>query len=102
MHFVIAIYAGIGAWLERLGGMGLFLLGFADNSIIPMPGSMDALTVILSAHQKGWWPYYASMATLGGILGGYTTYALGAKSSEAALEKKLPRNKAKRIYKLSI
>jgi membrane protein YqaA with SNARE-associated domain len=100
VHLVTVIYAGIGAWLERLGGMGLVLLGFADNSVIPMPGSMDALTVILSAHQKGWWPYYASMATLGGILGGYATYALGAKSGEAALEKKLPRKKSQRIYNL--
>jgi membrane protein YqaA with SNARE-associated domain len=94
------LYLTIGAWLERLGGLGLILLGFADNSVIPMPGSMDALTVILSAHQKTWWPYYALMATIGGVVGGYATYALGEKSSEAALEKKLPRKKAERIYKL--
>jgi len=36
------------AWLERLGGLGLILLGLADNSPIPLPGSMDVLTVILS------------------------------------------------------
>lgn len=87
----------ITAWLERLGGVGLVLLGFADNSVIPMPGSMDALTVVLSAHQKNWWPYYAIMATIGGVLGGYTTYALGAKGGEAALEKRLHKKKAERI-----
>jgi membrane protein YqaA with SNARE-associated domain len=100
VHFVALIYAGIGGWLERLGGVGLILLGFADNSVVPMPGSMDALTIILSAHQKGLWLYYAAMATVGGIVGGYATYALGAKSTEAALEKKLPKKKAQRIYKL--
>src|SRR5438105_3218603 len=52
-------------WLERLGGAGLILLGLADNSVVPLPGSMDALTVILSAHEKTWWPYYAAMATIG-------------------------------------
>ncbi len=88
------------AWLERLGGLGLILLGLADNSVVPMPGSMDALTIVLSAHQKAWWPYYAVMATIGGVVGGYTTYALGAKGGEAAIEKKLPKKKADRIYKI--
>jgi membrane protein DedA with SNARE-associated domain len=86
--------------LERLGGVGLILLGLADNSVVPMPGSMDALTIVLSAHQKGWWPYYAIMATIGGIVGAYVTYELGFKSGEQALEKKVSKKKAERIYKL--
>jgi membrane protein YqaA with SNARE-associated domain len=97
---LVLVLVTIGAWLERLGGLGLVLLGLADNSVIPMPGSMDALTVVLAAHQKDWWPYYAAMATVGGIVGGYATYALGAKSGEGALEKKLPKKKAQRIYNL--
>jgi len=94
------ILLSIGSWLERLGGVGLILLGLADNSVVPMPGSMDALTIVLSAHQKSWWPYYAIMATIGGIVGAYVTYGLGFKSGEQALEKKLPKKKAERIYKL--
>ncbi|MFL6311973.1 MAG: YqaA family protein [Terriglobales bacterium] len=94
------ILLSLGSWLERLGGVGLILLGLADNSIVPMPGSMDALTIVLSAHQKSWWPYYAVMATIGGIVGAYVTYGLGFKSGEQALEKKLPKKKAERIYKL--
>jgi len=86
------------SWLERLGGVGLILLALADNSVVPLPGSMDALTVILSAHQKNWWPYYAVMATIGGLTGGYVTYALGRKGGKEALEKKLPKPKAEKIY----
>jgi len=96
----LLILLSIGSWLERLGGVGLILLGLADNSVVPMPGSMDALTIVLSAHQKSWWPYYAIMATIGGIVGAYVTYGLGFKSGEQALEKKLPKKKAERIYKL--
>lgn len=86
------------SWLERLGGVGLVLLGVADNSVVPMPGSMDALTVVLSAHQKDWWPYYAIMATIGGLVGGYMTYELGRKGGKEALEKKLPKRKAEKVY----
>jgi membrane protein YqaA with SNARE-associated domain len=96
----LLILLSIGSWLERLGGIGLILLGLADNSVVPMPGSMDALTIVLSAHQKSWWPYYAVMATIGGIVGAYVTYGLGFKSGEQALEKRLPKKKAERIYKL--
>ncbi len=98
MRFLLLL--SLGAWLERLGGLGLILLGFADNSVVPLPGSMDALTIILAAHQREWWAYYAAMATIGGVVGGYTTYALGEKSTEAALEKKLPKAKAERFYRL--
>jgi membrane protein YqaA with SNARE-associated domain len=94
------ILLSLGSWLERLGGLGLILLGLADNSVVPLPGSMDALTIVLSAHEKSWWPYYAVMATIGGIVGAYVTYGLGFKSGEEALEKKLPKKKAERIYRL--
>jgi membrane protein YqaA with SNARE-associated domain len=96
----LVILLSLGSWLERLGGLGLILLGLADNSVVPMPGSMDALTILLSAHQRSWWPYYAIMATIGGIVGAYVTYGLGFKAGEHALEDKLPKKKAERIHKL--
>ena len=96
----LIILLSLGSWLERLGGLGLILLGVADNSVVPMPGSMDALTIVLSAHQRSWWPYYAVMATIGGIVGAYVTYGLGFKSGEHALEKQVSKKKADRIYKL--
>jgi membrane protein YqaA with SNARE-associated domain len=86
------------SWLERLGGIGLILLALADNSVVPLPGSMDALTIILSAHEKTWWPYYAVMAAIGALTGGYVTYALGSRGGKESLEKKLSKHQAERIY----
>jgi hypothetical protein len=36
-------------WIYQLGGLGFIPLGLIDNSIIPLPGSMDVLTIFLSA-----------------------------------------------------
>jgi hypothetical protein len=52
-------------WVHHLGGLGLIVLGLIDSSVIPIPGSMDALTIILAAKQRTLWPYFAFMATLG-------------------------------------
>ncbi|MFZ0143853.1 MAG: hypothetical protein WAL08_05815, partial [Candidatus Sulfotelmatobacter sp.] len=59
--------------LRHLGGIGLILLGLADNSVVPLTGSMDVLTIWLAARHLEPWPYYGLMATLGAVLGGYIT-----------------------------
>ena len=85
-------------WLRRLGGPGLILLGLADNSFIPMPGSMDMLTIVLAAHHRPWWWYYAFMATLGSVIGGYVTYRIGRKGGKEYVESRFPKNKVERVY----
>jgi membrane protein DedA with SNARE-associated domain len=85
-------------WARRLGGLGLVLLGLVDNSPVPLPGSMDALTMVLATQERAWWPYYAVMATLGSLIGAYMAYALGAEGGEELLEKKLPKKRAEKIY----
>lgn len=91
---VQVIATTVWGWLQHLGGSGLILLGFVDNSPLPLPGGMDALTVILAADQKRWWWYYAIMATIGGVLGGYITFSVARKGGKEELEKKLSRTKA--------
>lgn len=86
-------------WLHRLGGPGLILLGLADNSVIPLPGSMDVFTIILAANHPEWWFYYSAMATLGAVLGGYLTYRLGREGGKETLEKKISKQKAEKVYK---
>jgi membrane protein YqaA with SNARE-associated domain len=85
--------------LRHLGGVGLVLLGLADNSLIPLTGSMDVLTIWLAARHREPWPYYAFMATLGAVIGGYITYALARKGGEKAMERKLPKKRAAQVRK---
>ena len=50
-------------WIFHLGGLGFIPRGLLDSSVIPLPGSMDVLTIVLSAGNRGLGLYYALMAT---------------------------------------
>jgi membrane protein YqaA with SNARE-associated domain len=80
--------------LRHLGGVGLILLGVADNSAVPLTGSMDVLTIWLAARHREPWPYYAVMATVGAVIGGYITYSLARKGGKETMERKLSKKKA--------
>jgi membrane protein YqaA with SNARE-associated domain len=101
MAFHLSPLLAVPIWhrLRRLGGPGLVLLGVADNSIIPLTGSMDVLTIWLAARHHEPWPYYAFMATLGAVIGGYITYALARKGGKETMERKLSRKRAAQVSK---
>lgn len=85
-------------WLVHLGALGFIPLGLIDSSIIPLPGSMDVLTIILAARNEQLWLYYAVMATLGSVLGGYVTYRLARKGGKESLERRVSARTLKRVY----
>jgi membrane protein YqaA with SNARE-associated domain len=99
MLFHLHPLLGMSVWrhLRRMGGPGLVLLGVADNSVIPLTGSMDVLTIWLAARHLHPWPYYAAMATLGAVIGGYITYALARKGGKETMERKLSKRRAKKV-----
>ncbi len=99
LALLLAVVSGWG-WIVRLGGAGLILLGLIDNSVIPVPGSIDVLTIVLAAHRKEWWWYYAIMATIGSLAGAYLTFRLGRKGGEETLEKKVPKGEVERVYRI--
>jgi membrane protein YqaA with SNARE-associated domain len=95
----VLLTSDIWKWLLRLGGPGLIVLGLIDSSVIPTPGGMDVLVVLLTAHHREWWPYYGAMATIGSVLGGFVTYRLAQKGGKAGLEKKIGKKRSQIVYK---
>jgi membrane protein YqaA with SNARE-associated domain len=87
-------------WIFHLGGLGFIPLGLLDNSVIPLPGSMDVLTIVLSARKQGLWLYYALMATIGSVIGGYVTYRLARKGGKETLERKFPARTLEKVYRI--
>jgi membrane protein DedA with SNARE-associated domain len=87
-------------WIFHLGGLGFIPLGLLDSSAVPLPGSMDVLTIFLSGGTPRLWVYYAVMATVGSVIGGYVTYRLARKGGKETLERKFPARRLAKVYKI--
>jgi membrane protein YqaA with SNARE-associated domain len=85
-------------WAIRLGVPGLFLVSAIDASIFPLavPGSTDLLLLWLVSHNGNPW-LLASSAIAGSVCGAYTTWTIGKKGGEPALERFVPRRILERI-----
>src|SRR4030088_2509445 len=59
---------------------------------------MDVTTILLAAHNRNMWIYYAIMATTGSVLGGYLTYRMARKGGKETLEKRFSKKKTARVY----
>jgi membrane protein YqaA with SNARE-associated domain len=87
-------------WIYHLGGVGFIPLGLLDASIIPVPGSMDVLTIVLAARDGELWFYYALMATAGSVIGGVVTYRLARKGGKEMLARRFSARTLKKVYAL--
>ncbi|HVB33155.1 MAG TPA: VTT domain-containing protein [Patescibacteria group bacterium] len=88
-------------WLRTLvgslGGLGLFVIGFFDSSILSFPFVNDLLLIQFTIHDPRLMPYYVMMATLGSLAGCYWLYFL-AKKGGAAMYRRSAGSRAERIH----
>jgi membrane protein YqaA with SNARE-associated domain len=92
----------VSKWIElliRFGWAGIVVLGIVDASVLPLPGSLDLLTIVLAAHKHEYWLLYAIAAWVGSVGGGYLTYRIGQKGGKELLQKKVPKKSLQRVYK---
>ena len=87
--------------LPQLGPIGEVVLGIADASVIPTPGSLDILIILLMAGAPQHWWMFVLAATLGSSIGAYITYGIGLKGGKEGLEKRIPERKLRRVYQWS-
>jgi membrane protein YqaA with SNARE-associated domain len=89
-------------WVVHLGALGLFVVSFLDGSIIPLaiPGSTDLLLLWLVSHGSN--PLLmAPCALAGGLAGAWTTWRLGKKGGEKAIERYVSPRLQKRMQEWS-
>ena len=53
------------------------------------PTSLRTGIILLTARDREKWWYYAIMAVIGAVVGGYVTYRLAKKGGKEGLEKKI-------------
>jgi membrane protein YqaA with SNARE-associated domain len=101
-HTVSAQRSPLLRWLVSLGGLGLFVVGIVDSSVIPLPlpGSTDLLLLLLTAHRRttvlsAVWLAFCAFA--GSMVGGYLTWTAGHKGGEVALARYVPKRFLGRI-----
>jgi membrane protein YqaA with SNARE-associated domain len=83
--------ASVPHWLIYPGALGLFVVAVVESSVIPLtlPGSTDLLLLWLVASGGDPWTL-AAIAIAGSLLGGYSTWEVGRKGSNAALSRYVP------------
>ena len=75
------------AFATGLGAPGLFLTSFLDSSVLSFPVINDLLLIELSIQRPARMPLYASMATLGSVLGCVLLFFIAEKGGEALFHK---------------
>ena len=94
----LIIAGSVLAKVRALGPIGEILLGLADASVVPTPGSLDILVILLVAGSPHQWWIFVVAATVGSTLGAYVTYRIGFKGGKEGLAKRLPEKKLKNVY----
>lgn len=77
----------LGAAAGALGAPGLFVISFLDSSFLTFPIINDGLLVDLSIKHPARMPLYATMATLGSVLGCVVLFYVAEKGGETLFHK---------------
>jgi membrane protein YqaA with SNARE-associated domain len=90
-------------WLQTTvassGGVGLFVIAFLDSTFLPFPSVNDLLLMGLSIARPSRMFYYATMSTLGSVVGCILLYEIAKKGEEAAFHQRVgPRGAAIRHW----
>jgi membrane protein YqaA with SNARE-associated domain len=85
-HITSAL-AAVKDFLIAYGAFGLFSIALLDSALIPLPGGVDVVMILLSKGRPGLMLVYAAGATLGSVIGCVILYYISQKAGRRALER---------------
>ena len=94
--------AGLGKlshWLLAFGPFGLLAIAFLDSVMVPMPGGVDAMLLILAASRPSWMLIYVASAVIGSTAGCVGLYLISKRAGHRALAR-FSESKQKRVKDL--
>jgi membrane protein YqaA with SNARE-associated domain len=98
-HKIAGGLAKIAAYLGTLGAFGVFAVAALDATFVPMPGGVDAVTLLLSHQTPAHWWLYAAAATVGSVVGCVVLYRISRRAGRRALAR-FSESKQRRVKEL--
>lgn len=86
-------------YLVTFGPFGLFTIALLDSAMIPLPGGVDAVLILLSTTNPALWPVYALSATVGSVIGCVILYHISRRAGRRALSR-FSESKQRRVKEL--
>jgi membrane protein YqaA with SNARE-associated domain len=99
MHKITNALSKLSQYLVSFGPFGLFTIAFLDSVMIPMPGGVDAVLLLLAASKPSWMLIYVAAATVGSTLGCVVLYRISQRAGKRALAR-FSESKQKRVKDL--
>lgn len=99
IHKVTGFLGQVSHYLVSFGPFGLFAIAFLDSVMIPMPGGVDAVLLLLASARPSWMLIYVAAATVGSTIGCVVLYRLSQRAGRKALSK-FSESKQKRVKDL--
>lgn len=97
---IAGVLSTIQSWAAELGGVGMFVIALLDSSFLSFPQVNDILIILMSTKNPERMPYYASMTTVGSLIGCFMLYGVVRRGGEAFLRKRMQGRYFDRAVKL--
>ncbi len=85
--------------MASFGPFGLLTIAFLDSLMIPMPGGVDGVLILLAAAKPSWMLIYVAAAMIGSTVGSVGLFRISRRAGHRAL-KRFSESKQKRVKDL--
>lgn len=99
IHKVTGALGKFTLFLTTFGPIGLFAIAFLDSVMVPLPGGVDAVLLLLSASRPHLMLLYVAVAVVGSTLGCLALYYISQRAGHRALAR-FSESKQKRVKDL--
>ena len=87
LHKITGSLGKLSHWLLSFGPFGLLAIAFLDSVLVPIPGGVDAMLLLLAASRPSWVLIYVAAATIGSTAGCIGLYKISARAGHRALNR---------------
>lgn len=98
-HKIGAALAKLSHFLLAFGPFGLLAIAFLDSVMVPLPGGVDAMLLVLAASRPSWMLIYVAAAVIGSTAGCVGLYRISRRAGRRALAR-FSESKQKRVKDL--